>query len=166
MANGVNFSPEAPASPAGSTVTAGDFWPEIDVNHFRDALRIGGTTIGHPRLVEALRSAMFAVEDQLIQWQAAQIAAAYATLAAVPSTVITEAAGEVPAETKLTMTWRRAVYHTAAADLCETNRDLTASQTGAARADEQAPTATDYRRNATHAIRDILKTTRTKVSLI
>lgn len=166
MANGVNFSPEAPASPDDSTVTAGEFWPAIDVNHFRDALRIGGTTVAHPRLVEALQAAMFAVEDQLAGWQATQIAATYDTLAAVPSTVITEAAEDVPAETKLTMTWRRAVYHTAGADLCETNRDLTVTPTGAARADEQAPTATDYRRNATHAIRDILGKTRTKVSLI
>ena len=166
MANGVNFSPEAPASPAGSTVSGGDFWPSIDVNQFRDALRIGGTTVIHARMVEALQNAIFSIENELAAWYAAQIAAGYTTLRAVPSSEISPAIGNTPAETKLTLTWRRAVYQTAGADLTETNRDLTATPTGTGRADDQAPTAGDYRRNATHAVRDILGRPRTSIGLI
>ena len=62
--------------------------------------------------------------------------------------------------------WRRAVYNFAMAELAETHRDVSATSDGAARAEEKALTADDYRRDALHAVRDILGTPRINAELI
>lgn len=159
MATGVSFSPEPPASPEDATVTGEAFWPSIDVNHFRDTMRVAGTTIPHARMEEALLQASLTVDTELAAWRLLQIEAGHDTLADVPSSAIGQ-------QTRLTLTWRRAVYHYAAADLAESHADLMSKPTSADRNQEVFLSASDYRRNATHAVRDILGVTRTAVELI
>lgn len=164
--SGFIASPPAPASPNGSTVTAGKFWPAIDVNRFRDAMRIGNQDIPHPRVVEALLGAAIIVDDNLASWRATQEAAGHASLAAVPAETISYGSAGDQTESRLIILWRRAVHAFAAADLVETHRDVTATSTGLKRDHPQATTPDDHRRNAIHAIRAILGVRRTAVELI
>ncbi|ESQ89990.1 phage head protein [Asticcacaulis sp. AC460] len=161
MTNGVSFSPEPALSPECDAVAmeAGSFWPQPSVNHFRDAMRIGGTSIPNDRMKEALLQAMLSVDLDLTEWTALKVEAGYDLLIEVPSPKIGD-------ETKLVMLWRRAVYHTAAADLSETHGDITATPAGAGRDQETYLTAGDYRRNATQALRALQGLKRTRSSLI
>lgn len=156
-------SPAAPVTPPNTTVAAGSFWPAIDVNDYRDVMRVGTTTITDPRIKTALRGAIVTTLRDLADWKATQIAAGHDTLAAVPSENL--GTGEQP-DTLLMIAWRRAVYSYATADLAETHRDLTATKPGAVKAEEVCLTADDHRRNALHAVRDILDVGRTAVELI
>jgi hypothetical protein len=149
--SGFIASPPSPASPAGAKVTGGTFWPEIDLNKFRDAMRIGGSEITDARLMPALSDAIVSVGRDLKAWRLANIAEGYTTLAAVPCDD-----DEIDGETAYVGLWRRAVYATATADLVETHRDITATAEGARRAEEFMPGAADHRRNAIRAIRAIL----------
>jgi hypothetical protein len=152
-------SPPAPASPQGSFVDHDSWYPGVDPNHFRDALRVG-PAVTHPRLVEALRGAMITVGRDLRRWKAARVAAGAATLAAV------EDQDEIDFEPELVHLYRRAVYAFAAADLVETHHDITATADGRDRSETRALSADDHRRNGLHAIRDILGVGRTTVELI
>lgn len=152
-------NPPKPASPPAAMVSAGNWYPAIDVNRTRDVLRLG-EVVTHPRLVEAIRGAVLHIMDELAAWRTAQVAAGHADLAAV------DPATEVDDVPRLVHLWLRAVRFTAAAELAETHRDISATADGSARADSQLLTAADYRRLATQAVRDILGTTRTAVELI
>lgn len=156
--SGLIALPAEPASPAGTAIEAGPFWPAIDLNRLRDAFRIG-TIVTHVRLENAVEGAILAVIRELADWQALQESAGHATLADVPS----QAIGSVTAHV---VAWRRAVGYMVMADLAETHRDIGATDNGAPRAEAAQLAADDYRRMATHAIRDILKTSRTAVEMI
>lgn len=145
--------PPEPASPIGSTVAADGWFPDVDLNDMRDKLRVG-KVVTHGRLTFAVEGALVTVQTELDAWKAAQVAAGADSLAAVPKGAM------------LTVLFRRAVYFTAAAELAETYRDISATDDGDARAEEFVPVAADYRRMATHAIRDMIGTTRTAVELI
>ena len=149
--SGFIASPVPPASPAGAKITGGTFWPDIDLNAFRDAMRVGGSTVPDPRIIPALRDAMITVGKDLKAWRLANISAGYVTLATIPCDD-----DEIDGESAYVGLWRRAVYATATADLVETHRDLTATAEGARRAEEFMPAAGDHRRNAIRAVRAIL----------
>jgi hypothetical protein len=69
-------------------------------------------------------------------------------------------------EPRLVRLYQRAIASFAAAELVDTHHDISATADGKARAEERALTADEHRRNGTHAVRDILGTTRTAVELI
>lgn len=150
--------PPAPQSPASAFVRGDGWYPDIDCNAARDVLRLGDV-VTHARLVAALSGAMLAIGGELRAWRAARIAEGKTSLAAVSA----ETVDDLPA---LEVLYTRAVRFTAAAELAELHRAVSATSDGAARADSQLLSAADYRRLATHAVRDILGTTRTAVELI
>lgn len=140
-------SPPAPASPEASVVDlGGGFWPDIDVNAFRDAVRMGDTTLPHARLVAALEGAAARLMIDLAAWQARQEAAGAATLAAVTPTL--EVDGQPLAEVLFT----RAARYLAAAELADTHADLTATDTAMNRAVDKRTAADDFRRMASAAV--------------
>jgi hypothetical protein len=151
--------PAGPASQAGSVITAGDWFPEIDCNRFRDEFRLGDV-VTHDRLQGALRGAMVTVLGELTDWTAQAILDGHANLAAVRPDP------EIDGEAAIVHAFRRAVQFHAAAELAELHRDLSATAEGSARADTQLLSAADYRRLATHAVRDVKGVTRTSVELI
>jgi len=157
--SGFVSSPPSPVSPDGDTIEGGGFWPDVDVNLFRDTMRIGGQAIAQARVHEALIGAIIAVDIELARWQADQVAAGFAKLDDVP-------APRIGGRSVKASLWQRAVFSHATADLLETHRDVTATGEGQKRADENALTPDDHRRNAIHAIRDLLAVTRTGVELI
>jgi len=152
-------SPTPDATAPGTVLSCGPFWPDVDVNHFRDAQRIGGTLIPDDRVKQSLLGAVLAVDGDLALWRAAQELATYAALADVP-------ADQIGGESRLVHLWRRAIYSYATADLRETHGDLTATGTGQTRSEVLDMSAEDHRRNAIHAIRDIKGVGRTAVELI
>ncbi|WP_054530301.1 head completion/stabilization protein [Erythrobacter sp. SG61-1L] len=159
MPSDVISTPPLPASPDGSTIDAGEWWPTIDVNQVRDQVNIGGA-IPHARLVEALQQGMISAIDELADWQAAQIAAGHADLGAVPPAVT------VDGKPRRELLFLSAVCSFAAARLAERNPDLTATREGSDRADQRRDMADDLRREATHAIRQIMGKPRTNSELI
>lgn len=151
--------PASPVSPDNSVVPGDGWYPEIDVNAMRDALRITDQ-ITHARIVGAIEGGLLTVEGELAFWRATQESEGFADLAAVdPDRMI-------GGEHRLTLLYTRAVRFHAAAELAELHRDLSATTDGATRAEPQLLTAEDYRKHATAAIRDILGTPRVTVELI
>jgi len=157
--SGFSSSPAPPATPDGQTLSCGPFWPDIDINDFRNAMRIGGTAIPDDRVSDALLGAVISVDRDLSLWRASREADGNATLVSVSDV-------QIGGENRLALIFRRAVYAYAAADLLETHRDVTATGTGQSRAPEMDMRADDHRRNAVHAIRDIKGLGRTTVELI
>lgn len=74
--------PPAPASPPNAVTGADDWWPGIDRNAARDALRLG-EIITDARLIMALQGAMLTVAGDLAQWQAELVAMGAANLTVV-----------------------------------------------------------------------------------
>lgn len=151
--------PRSPASPANSIVEGDGWYPDIDCNAMRDALRLG-EMVTHARLSGAIEGAQVTVEGELADWRTGWERAGAANLEAVEPD---RKSGGIH---RLTLIYTRAVRFHAAAELSETHRDLTATQDGQARAETEATTAEEYLRRATHAVRDILGVTRTVVELI
>lgn len=157
--SGFISSPAPAVTTPGTMLACGPFWPDIDLNHFRDSQRLGGTAIPDIRIKGALLGSVLIVDDDLAEWRMAQEALGHASLADVPSPSIGD-------DSRLMLLWRRAVYAYATADLRETHGDVTATVTGQARADWGDMSAEDHRRNGLHAIRAIKGVGRTTVELI
>lgn len=147
--SGFIASPPSPASPAGAKVTGGPFWPDLDLNAFRGSVRIGGSEIPDARLIPAVEGAIISVDYDLKRWRQAHQSAGIEALADVDPE-------QINGRNRLVVLWERAVKAYACADLMETHRDLSATNEGARRAEENLPTADDHRRNAVQAVRDIM----------
>ena len=160
MSGFVARAPYDPASPPATDLVVGDsFWPGVSIAGFRDAMKFGRTALTDERVRDALRGATVHVRRELRMWKLAHVLAGATTLAAIDAEMID---GE-PASALL---YRRAVFCTAAADLAETHHDISATADGRSRIDDEVTAADELRRNATHAIRDIIGVTRTAVELI
>lgn len=157
--NGFVAMPPAPESPAASTVKADGWFPDIDVNDVRAAMRLRGD-VPHARLVEALRGGILTVTVQLQDWKAEWVAAGNASIATVrPTETIDD-------DHRLSMLFIRAVRFYAAAELAELARDSSATNDEVDRIEEESLVAPDMKAIALNAVRDILGTTRVAVELI
>ncbi|WP_198351062.1 head completion/stabilization protein [Flavisphingomonas formosensis] len=152
------FVSSPPPSSSATILGADGWWPDIDLAHLRDTMRLG-TVVTDDRLTEAAIGAMISVRRDLRTWKLARVLDGAATLADVP-------AEPLAGVSELVLLWRRAVYNHACADLCETYRDLSATSDGSDRAEARALGADDYRRNALFAVRDMLAVGRVAVELI
>ncbi|MGF7149445.1 hypothetical protein FHS96_003096 [Sphingomonas zeicaulis] len=150
--------PQAPEQPPFDLVAGDDWYPGITLTVVRDAVRIP-TTVTDQRLRDSVRGAMISVRRELAAWKRRWIAAGVAGLVDVDDETI-------DGESALELLYRRAVCAYAAADLAETHGDISATNEGRERNEERAVPADEHRRNATHAIRDILSVGRTSVELI
>lgn len=153
-------TPPAPASPSGSKVTTGDWWPDIDVNTVRARINLGGTTIAHERLVAAITHGALETMTELADWQAARIFEGKAELAAV------DPDNHIDGQPVLVVLFLRAVTMLAAAELADRHLDLTATREGIDRAEARVNMADDFRRSAVRAIRAIIGETGALVDLV
>lgn len=158
FATNVCDAPVAPAAPLAEPVDHDGWFPGIDLTALRAQARIRDT-VTPGRLREAALAALIWVGDQLADWQAAQIAAGYATLAAVPATTVT-------GESRKLILYRQAVTAWTKALVVERYRDTDLTGAGERRADDLDPAVGELRRDAIHAVRAILLRTRTDVELI
>ncbi|MCF5657688.1 head completion/stabilization protein [Pseudomonas poae] len=148
----------ASGAAAGGHINTDPFWPSIDLDDLRATLRID-SSVTPARLETAVISAAINLNRELSDWRAAQQAAGYATLEAVPGDRIKD----VSVKAHL---YRRAIEAGTGAEVCERFRDYSATNTGHNKAEEVAPTIDDYRRDLRWAVRDFLGKSRTTVELI
>jgi hypothetical protein len=155
-----DFVAAPPAQPAAvdDAIVGDGWWPDLSIAKFRDAVRMPNTvTDGRAR--DALVNAAISTSIELAAWRSAREGEGKQNL--------TDVDGPTFGGEKLpVILWRRAVYSYAAADLADTQNDITATDKGAQRNDVEARSSADHRRNATIAIRDLLGKTRTKVALL
>lgn len=148
----------APSSPR--TVIEHDGWyPATDPALLRESMRVT-EAVTEGRLLEAIYAAQIYLGRELRTWRRIQEAAGAASLEAVEPDI------QIDFEAALVRCYRRAVFNLVMADLVETYRDVTATKEGSDRAEQKALSAADYRRNAIHAVRDILGVDPTNVELI
>lgn len=141
-------------------VITDDWYPSIDPAQLRREHRLGDTAKVTPeRLRAAIREAMISLDNQLGAWAATQTAAGHATLADVP-------ARQFDGQSRLVIAYHRAIGALAKLDLIERHRDLDTTAAGDRDASALDPSIGELRRDAVHAIRDILGRTRTDVELI
>ena len=148
---------------ASGTVASGHintdpFWPSIDLDNLRATLRID-SSVTPARLETAVIAAAINLNRELSDWRAIQEAAGYTTLDSVPGDRIKD----VSVKAHL---YRRAIEAGTGAEVCERYRDYSATNSGNAKAEENAPTIDDYRRDLRWAVRDFLGKNRTTVELI
>lgn len=148
--------PDNPA-PLG-TLSAGGFWPAIDLAKLREAIALDGTVTA-ARMVHAATDAMASVIDELGAWASTQQARGHETLALVPALAINDVSVHVTR-------FERAVYAYAKANLIERYAD--ADATGRAERGEPGRRlqADEYRRDGLHALRDMLGVPRMTSELI
>lgn len=139
-------------------VTAGAFWPEIDVAALRETIRVPGD-IQAPRMRSTVVSAVMDVTRELEAWQAGKEAAGYATLADVPAPVI-------DGSTRLVHLFLRAVGCATAVELHERYRSYDATAQGNQRAEELTPTIDEIRRDLRNTLCDLQGLRRVTVELI
>lgn len=105
-----------------STVTAGSFWPVINLKDLRLAARItGGVTTS--RLMHVTTEAVGHVIEQLEEWQINQQGLGYEALKNVPAV-------EISGESVKVYRYRRAVYSIARALVIEGYRDVDTTPKG------------------------------------
>jgi hypothetical protein len=148
---------EQPAAPEAVVVNDG-FFPNIDPAAVREAARIP-SNITPARLRAAILGAIMTIEIDLRAYAAASIADGHTTLAAV-------AAAQLDGGSVQVIRYQRAIALYTKAELIERHRDFDTTAAGGAQADELTPSIGELRRDAQHAVRDILGQSRTVVDLI
>lgn len=148
---------DQPPVPEATIVNDG-FFPDIEPGAVREAARIP-TSITPARLRAAILGAIMTVRADLDVYATVQQAAGHATLADVP-------APGLDGESVQLIRYHRAVALYAKAELIERHRDFDTTSAGGSQADELTPSIGDLRRDALHAVRDILGKSRTTVDLI
>lgn len=115
------------AAPAShDVITNFAFWPDIDVDHYRDVMRQEGEETP-PRLREALIQAMGYANGQLARWEQQQRQKGFSHLADVPAEKIGDSSVRV-------LCYRRAVFFAARALLTEQFRGTDTTHQGDIRA--------------------------------
>lgn len=156
---GFNFHHTAPSNTQNTGkqhINSGDFWPEIDLDDLRLAMRID-TTITPDRLYDTAVNTVAYVNDQL-----KSLTATIPTAQHISQTDTRRINGEPLANIR----YRRAVYSYTKANLLEIYNDYDSTGKTAARADAKQETAEDYRREGHHAIAELLSRPRIDCELI
>jgi hypothetical protein len=139
-------------------VHADGWFTPVDLHALRETMRIG-PAVTDARLREATLKAMVTTLRDVSAWRSEQVLCGVDHVSLVPGP-------ELDGGSWYENRWRTAVYNYACAELAETHRDVTATSDGSDRAEVKALSADDYRRDALHAVRDILGVTRIVAELI
>jgi len=146
-----------PPEPASSAAVVNDGWfPDIAPDDLRKSVRIRDA-VTSDQLTDAIVRAMLWANPQLEALKEANLAAA--NLAAVPSSTIN-------GNSRLVILYGMAIAATVKADLVERQRDVDLTGAGQRKVEDIEPAIPDLRRDALHAIRDMLGVGRTTVELI
>lgn len=147
-----------PAAAEPHPITNDGWWPDLDGEAVRAALRLD-SSISAMRLEVAIVNAVLSVNRDLDTYKQAQQALGHATLAAIPGPLI-------QGVTRPVHLYLRAVYCTAGAELAERYRSYDSSNAGDKNAEELTPSIDEYRRDARWAERDLLGVSRATVELL
>lgn len=148
-----------PAPTAAEPMIASDgFFPDVDPNRLRLQIKVR-ETVTPDRLREAVLGAIITVDNDTGIWRLAHEIAGYPRLADVPAL-------SVGGESRLLVLYRRAIGCLVKAELVERNRDVDQTGAGQRDASELEPSIDELRRDARHAIRDLMGRPRTTIDLI
>lgn len=140
-------------------VIANDGWfPDIDPAKLRAEYRIRDNVTAE-RLRGAIIGAIVTVGNQVAVWQAARMALTPTGLADVP-------APKIDGISRNVLLYGRAIGAYAKAELVESTRDIDTTTAGQREADQLEPFVVELRRDALHAIRDMLGRPRLRAELI
>lgn len=159
--SGFNCNPSViPPAPTGAepVITNDGWFPDIDPAAFRKQMRIRDTVIPE-RLREAILNAMIAIGNNLAGWRATREAEGAGTLEEVP-------APRLGGESRFVILYRAAIGAEAKAGLVERYRDTDLTGAGQRQVSDLDESVGELRRDAIHAVRDILGRTRTSVELL
>lgn len=134
--------------PAGQVIEADGWFPGIDTNHVRKAIRLGEGSVTDARLAEAVLAGMLAGLKALSAWRSARALEGIEALADVSDLQL---AGELVVD----ILWRRIVTFYAAAELVDGHTDVSATDDALDREDEKITQADRYRRKAYEAVADL-----------
>lgn len=150
--------PDADPITADRPIVNDGWFPDVDMATLRKAARIRDD-VTFDRLRGAIVGAIITVGNDLTAWQANHRAQGRLSLGAVPSPLI-------DGQSRLTHLYARAILGFAKADLVEGYRDTDLTAAGQRAVEDLDPSVAELRRDALHAIRDMLATSRTTVELI
>lgn len=153
----IPMAPASPGAPEG-TVTNDGWLPNVDLAQIRAGYRIRAEVTAD-RLQTAVIGAMLSVRTDLRDWIAARRTEGHASLADVP-------ADRIVGASVLVLAYHRAISAYTRAELIEGYRDTDLTGRGERKVEELDPSVDELRRDALHAIRDILGVGRTSVELI
>lgn len=139
-------------------ITNAEFWPDIDGQDLRAAMRIN-SSVTDARLEVAAVGAMLSTNDELAGYREARRAEGHTALADVP-------AEKIQGTSQLLHLYRRAVYCRALAELVERYTSFDATNSGDQKVTEEETSADQLRRDARWAVRDILGVSRTTVETL
>lgn len=140
------------------TITNASFFPDLQLQEFRESMRID-STVTDQRAVHALEAAMYEANQLLSPWMQEKLDTGVDSITNVPQ----------PAwqpEGYYKALYLRAVWSLAKSNLVERYRDYDTTGTGHDRAEALEMTDDDYRRDAAWALSDIRGRPRTTVELI
>lgn len=143
---------------AAYPISNAEFWPEIDGQKLRAAMRITAS-VTDARLEVAAVNAMLTTNAELAGYREQHRADGRAALADVP-------AEKIQGESQLLHLYRRAVYCRALAELVERFTSFDATNSGDQKVTEEETSADQLRRDARWAVRDILGVSRTTVEAL
>ena len=139
-------------------ISNADFWPEIDGQKLRAAMRID-SSVTDARLEVATVNAMIEANRELAGYRAKRQAEGFATLAAVPSEMIKD-------ESQQVHLYRRVIYTGALAELIERYNSFDATNSGEQKVTEEVSSPDQLRRDARKALRTILGISHATVELL
>ncbi|BCA60249.1 head completion/stabilization protein [Sphingomonas sp. HMP6] len=161
MSGGFNCNPSIiPAIDATpeAVITNDGWFPDVDPALLRLQVRIRDS-VTPERLREAILGAMISIGNVLAAWRLPLEMSGIASLADVP-------AAQLGGESRLVLLYRRAIAAQTKADLVERYRDMDLTGAGQRQVGDLDQSVEELRRDATHAVRDMLGRTRTDVELI
>jgi len=145
--------------PVTEAVIVNDGWfPNIDPVQLRAEHRIRDS-VTPERLRGAIIRAIVTVGNQLATWQASKMTAGYVSLTAVP-------APQIDGTSRFMLLYARAIGAYVKAELVERYRDTDTTTAGQRDVEDLEPSIGEMRRDAIHAIRDILGRGRVDIELI
>ena len=139
-------------------ISNGDFWPEINGQHLRAAMRITDS-VTDDRLEVAAVNAMIEANRELAGFRDAQIAQGFSSLADVPAEKIKD-------ESQKLHLYRRVIYCNALAELVERYSSFDATNSGEKKVTEEETSADQLRRDARKALRSLIGISHTTVELL
>src|SRR5476649_990847 len=141
----MNFIAPEQASTEQGVITNTPFWPDVDLNHYQEAMRTDGT-VTPDRLMHAALNAISEVNAELNGYKARQMAMGFPSLAEVPAPAI-------GGDSEKLYLYRRAVFSVIKANLTEHYRDIDATKPGAKRAEDMESAIDELWRDAKWAMR-------------
>lgn len=161
MSNGLSFAttPQITQQPEHTVIQSDPFFPQIDLDKMRQAMRIDNT-VTSARLYELALEAVIHVNQQLELTKQRALNIGKATLGETNTKQL------IDGESILEIRYRHAVYNYTKANLSERYADFDATSKTASRAEAKQENAHEYRREGHAAIADIKGVPRTDCELI